>query len=57
MKPFPSCTEDEPKESIQSVVHVVLPADHQYVMKNVLPCTHVRAMKEAISITIIIMTN
>ena len=46
------CTEDELKESIQSVVLVVVPAEHQYAMKNVLCCTHVREMNEAISVTL-----
>ena len=43
------CTENELKESIQSVVLVVLPAEHQYAMKNVLCCALVREMNEAIS--------
>jgi len=46
------CTADGLKESIQSVVLVVLPADHQYAMKNVLCCSHVCEMNEAISITL-----
>jgi len=46
------CTEDELKESTQSVVLVVLQAEHQYVMKNVLCCTHVCEMNEAIFITL-----
>ena len=46
------CTEDELKESIQSVVLVIVPAEHQYAMKNVLCCTHVREMNEAISVTL-----
>jgi len=49
------CTEDEPKESTQSVVLVVLQAEHQYVMKNVLCCTHVCEMNEAISITLLLL--
>jgi len=46
------CTEDELKETIQSVVLVVVPAEHQYVTKNVLHCTHVHGMNEAISNTL-----
>jgi hypothetical protein len=46
------CTEDELKKTIQSVMLVVVPAGHQYVMKNVLHCTHVREMNEAISNTL-----
>ena len=46
------CTENELKESIQSLELVVLPAEHQYVMKNVLCCTHAREMNEAISNTL-----
>ena len=47
-----SCTEDEPKESIQSVVLIVLPAEHLYAVKNVLCCAHVCEMNEAISNTL-----
>ena len=46
------CTEDELKESTESVVLVVLPAEHQYAMKNVLCCAHIREMYEAISNTL-----
>jgi len=49
------CTEDEPKESTQSVVLVVLPAEHQYAMKNVSCCAHVREMNEAISNTLLLL--
>jgi hypothetical protein len=46
------CSEEELKESIQTVVLVVFPADHWYAMKNVLCCTHVSDMNEAICITL-----
>jgi hypothetical protein len=49
------CTEDELKESIYSVVLVVLPAEHQYEIMNMLCCTHVREMNEAISITLLLL--